>query len=98
VLGEICDDTSIELVIELFKIDDAVEYAMFALKGIGKRATKTLIKALKDENEDVRMNSAIALGGLADESAVEPLIDALKDEVMLVRYYAAEALKYLRSI
>jgi len=97
VLGEICDDGSIELVIGLFRNDDTAEYAAFALSRIGKRATKALIKALKDENENVRMHSAMALGALAVESALEPLIGALKDEAELVRCCAAEALGCLND-
>ncbi|RLI75930.1 HEAT repeat domain-containing protein, partial [Archaeoglobales archaeon] len=44
-----------------------------------------LIKALKDEDSDIRLVAAAALGEIGDERAVEPLIKALKDEDSDVR-------------
>lgn len=56
------------------------------------RNVKALIKALRyTRNSDVRKNAASALGDLGDERAVEPLIEALKDEDKYVRKSAAEA-------
>lgn len=51
-----------------------------------------LIRALKDEDEDIRYWVAEALGKIGDNRAVGPLIEALKDENSYVRYRAAKAL------
>lgn len=45
-----------------------------------KQDTKGLILLLKDRNMDVRRSSAEALGKIGDEEAVEPLLQALRDE------------------
>ena len=51
-----------------------------------------LVKVLQDEDLDVRMNAAWALGAIGDPRAVEPLIKALEDEHLRVRGTAASAL------
>jgi len=53
---------------------------------------KSVVQALKNRDEDVRMGAAKALVEIGDATAVEPLIQALKDEDVSVRWYAAEAL------
>jgi HEAT repeat protein len=53
------------------------------------------IQMLKDEHWSVREAAAWSLGYLNDTRAVEPLIQALKDEDSTVRWYAAEALTKL---
>jgi len=64
--------------------------AAFALVEIGEPAVEPLIDALKNENIDIRQRAAFALGNIGDKRAVEPLIEALNDE--LVRSNAATAL------
>ncbi|MHA1210216.1 MAG: HEAT repeat domain-containing protein [Candidatus Freyarchaeota archaeon] len=44
-----------------------------------------LIRALRDENRYVRWGAAGALGELGDARAVQPLVEALKDEDWNVR-------------
>lgn len=57
------------------------------------RNVRALIKALKYMNSsEVRKGAAAGLGELKDETAVEALIEALKDEDKFVRKNAAEAL------
>ena len=51
-----------------------------------------LIKALDDENFDVRWFVTETLGKIGDSRAVEPLIKALGDEVDDIRTSAANAL------
>ncbi len=59
-----------------------------ALGKIGDvRAVEPLIKALEDEDEDVRRNAVVALGKIGDARAFEPLIKKLSvagDEVRLM--------------
>ena len=56
---------------------------------------KKLTKALKDNDEDVRIEAANHLGYSGDERAIEPLIEALKDDDRSVRSSAASALEYI---
>jgi HEAT repeat protein len=63
--------------------------ATWALADIGVAAVEPLIKALGDEDDDVRWLAADALGEIGDERAVEPLIKALRDDNV---HCAAEAL------
>lgn len=59
----------------------------------GEVPVEPLISALKDKKDvDVRWSAAEALGRIGDTKAVEPLIEALKDEHGPVRFTAAEAL------
>jgi HEAT repeat protein len=69
-----------------------------ALGKIGFPAVVPLIQALNDENGYVRAGAAEALGKIGDKRAIEPLIQALRDDNLLrsvrsgVRARAAEAL------
>jgi HEAT repeat protein len=56
-----------------------------------------LVKTLMDENWQVRMYAAGALGGLRDARAVEPLTKALDAENDRVREAAREALMKIRE-
>jgi len=53
-----------------------------------------IIKALEDEDEEIRMDAAWTLGDIGPEAkdAIPTLINLLEDEDILVRVYAAEAL------
>jgi len=53
-----------------------------------------LVKALSDEDRDIRKDAASALGEIDDERAVEPLIKALSDDNWLVRSTAARVLGF----
>ena len=66
--------------------------AIKALKNIGDRAVEPMIAALNDENKNVRIFAAIALGEIKDSRAVEPLITALRDENVEVREKTVSAL------
>src|SRR3990167_758501 len=62
--------------------------------GCGKADKKAdevdmLIQGLKDKNEGVRRMAAVALGERKDSRAVDPLIDALKNNDRSVRWNAA---------
>jgi HEAT repeat protein len=57
-----------------------------------------LLTALKDENSEVRLAAARALGEIGDPQAVEPLLAALKDQHSSVRRAAAEALGRISDV
>jgi len=63
----------------------------------GNAAVEPLIKALKDNDEVIRAETAAALGIIGDKRAVEPLVDSLKDKDLHVRQQAAKALGKLGS-
>jgi HEAT repeat protein len=72
--------------------------AAYALGLLGdKHAVEQLIKKLADESEDPRVRGTIAeaLADLRDQAAVVPLIGALKDQSVEVRFWAAFALGQL---
>ena len=56
------------------------------------RSTPFLIDVLKDENKEVRLAAAVALGRIKHPLAVEYLISVLKDEDAKIRKNAAQAL------
>ena len=58
-------------------------------------AIDALLNSLKDKNDDVRIEAAIALAGLKSEAAVRPLIRALVDTNSKVRQWAYKGLKKL---
>ncbi len=62
------------------------------LAKLGPSAVPALIRALRDDNRDVRLAAAMALGELRDRRAFEPLIVILKDEDWAMRHGAARAL------
>ena len=97
ILGEIGDERAIEPIIQSLKIaeeEDRVKIAE-ALKKIGEPVIKSLIKALKDENEFVRWGVVWVLGEIEDKRAIEHLKQALKDKNGNVRLKAAWVLDKL---
>lgn len=58
----------------------------------GETATDPLIALLMDEDTDVRVHAATALGWVGGKFAVQPLLVALQDENAYVRRYAARAM------
>jgi bilin biosynthesis protein len=58
----------------------------------GDKAVDPLIALLMDEDGDVRVHAATALGWVGGHEAVQPLLVALNDENQYVRRYAARAL------
>jgi hypothetical protein len=58
----------------------------------GEMAIDPLIALLMDEDSDVRIHAATALGWIGGHDAVQPLAVALKDQNPYVRRYAARAL------
>jgi hypothetical protein len=58
----------------------------------GERAIDPLIALLMDEDSDVRVHAATALGWVGGRDALAPLLVALQDENNYVRRYAARAI------
>jgi hypothetical protein len=58
----------------------------------GEDAVDPLIALLMDEDADVRVHAATALGWVGGKDAVQPLIVALQDANAFVRRYAARAM------
>jgi HEAT repeats len=61
----------------------------------GDKAIDPLIALLMDEDSDVRVHAATALGWVGGHDALEPLLVALKDTNPYVRRYAARALGWV---
>jgi HEAT repeat protein len=100
-LGKSGDPKAIDSLIQSLKDSDSNvrEWAVLALVKMGKPSVDPLIMALKNNttadsfnDSVVRWQSAAALGMIKDASAVEPLIQGLKDRDNDTRYWAAIAL------
>ena len=72
------------------------ESAREKLVEIGKPAIPILIKLLFHPKHQVRWEVCKALGDIADPAAAAPLVSALDDEKVEVRWLAAEALIALK--
>jgi HEAT repeat protein len=99
--SQVVDEAEIASLIEKLKNDDEREQwnIVNALQRIGSQAIPTLIKALNNEDGNVRANAASALRSMPAEasSAVPALIEALKDADSKVRASAAGALGNIRA-
>jgi len=93
-LGEIRDPRAIgPLIRQLSDTDRFVKSRVaHALGMIGTPTIHSLIQALHDGDGNQRWGAAIALGGIRDPAAVDPLILALADKYENVRAEAAAAL------
>jgi HEAT repeat protein len=93
-LGKAKNPRAIQPLIEsLADFDKSVrEQATLALSNIGKDAVGLLTEAMKAPKWETRYRAAEALGKIADEKAVRPLIAGLKDSRDHVRYMAAKSL------
>jgi HEAT repeat protein len=66
--------------------------ARIALEKIGRRAAPWLIELLSSRNKRVRWEACKALGHIRYPAAAAPLVSALTDDSMEVRWLAAEGL------
>jgi len=92
-LGPVAEP-AIPSLIELFKDEEVAYGASAALIAIGPKSTLPLIKALTNENSQVRVHAAASLGdfGSDAQNVVPALIRSLKDKSSLVRNCAAFSL------
>jgi hypothetical protein len=82
-----------ELQDQLIDLDPAVRKGVVMhLIQYGDSAVDPLIALLMDDDADVRVHAATALGWVGGEDAVLPLLVALQDDDVQVRRYAARAL------
>ena len=72
--------------------------ALQVLSMVDVETMPTLVEFLKDNDPDLRMQAALALGEQRDTAAVPDLIQALKDENINVRFHAIEALGKLNDV
>jgi len=97
ILTEIGNPRAIEPLIETLKFGDGILFPQ-SWRRFGGKAVEPLIKALRDENENVRASAAWFLGERVktndswDKQAVEPLIESLRDKDDCVRRMAAKSL------
>jgi len=96
-LGQARNPRAIQPLVEaMADFDKSVrEQATLALSNIGKAAIGQLSDAMKEPKWETRYRAAEALGRIADEKAVQPLIRGLKDNRDHVRYMAAKGLRDL---
>jgi HEAT repeat protein len=73
----------------------AIAWALISIEPPEENDVPRLLKALENENEGVRTWAAIALGGLGDQRAIQPLRLALRDPDKGVREAAERALQKL---
>jgi HEAT repeat protein len=92
-LGKIRDERVLEPLIAQLRSDEFKEDATDALVELGQPAMETLVKALKDKDENVRKQAVIALGRIQDPAAVDALIEMLQDKDWFTRLTAAAALE-----
>jgi HEAT repeat protein len=59
---------------------------------IGKPAVPLLVDLLSNRKEHMRWEACKALGSINDPAASDPLVDALRDDSMEIRWLAGEAL------
>lgn len=69
----------------------------YILVKIGENAIEPLIGRLNDNNSEIRMYAARALGSIRNPKGVKPLLSALDDSVPEVRAAAAAALGEIRA-
>ncbi|HZD43860.1 MAG TPA: HEAT repeat domain-containing protein [Methanomicrobiales archaeon] len=93
ILGRIASERAIEgLVVAMSDQNPDVRYSVVGSLSQIPGAADSLIGALKNENEDVRVVAAVSLGRMHAEQAIDPLVSALKDESEKARDAAAGAL------
>lgn len=87
-------DVTAEELIQQFSAPDGRrrQRARAALVALGHEATAALLTALDDPNWRVRWEAAKTLSEIADPSAIDPLVAALRDDDPEIRWLAGEAL------
>ena len=94
-LGDIGDRRALEPL--LAQVSGPVRSEAFLALGKLRdpRAEKALIHGLSDDDWQVRMNAAMALGPVGGSSSEEPLRLCLEDQVLVVREWSARSLSMI---
>ena len=93
-LGEIGDERTVEPLINLLVSNPKVTYATSnALSKIkSKKSVEPIIKLLKNDDKNIKRQSATILGNIGDKRAIEPLIETLNDKDAYLRRRVVVAL------
>ena len=98
VLGALKAESAISRLIALLEDDDLHSSASAALVKMAGTAVPVLITALQNETDDIRIKVAEALGTIGDRRAINPFIEALKnDSRKEIQAIAAKALGDMRA-
>jgi HEAT repeat protein len=92
-LGKIKDERVLDPLMQLLHNDEFKHDATEALIELGAPSVERLIGALTHKDEGVRQQAIVALGRIKDDTAIDPLIDMLKDPDWFSRLAAAAALE-----
>jgi hypothetical protein len=92
VLGKIKDERVLDPLMVQLRNEEFKDVATKALVEIGVPAVERLMAVLNDKDKNVRKHSVMALGEIGVSEAIEPLIDATRDEEWMVRLQAIAAL------
>ena len=98
VLAGIKDERAIQPMIQALKEKPELQADLgYHLGLMGDPAVEPLVQALGDEDPNVRVRAAEALGRIGDERAVGPLTTALNDEDETARVFAKLGLKSIEA-
>ncbi|MEW6086805.1 MAG: HEAT repeat domain-containing protein [bacterium] len=95
-LGRIGDKRAIKPLTKFTGQKEAVRALKKIKAGGDKEYIKIIIPKLKDKNREIRVDAVETLGGMG-KLAVEPLINALKNEDWLIRSNAAASLGIIKD-
>lgn len=100
-LGELADSRAVDFLVQALFYEKEIPLKILIEEALGKirdkRAVEPLMKALQDEDSDVRRKAAETLGIIGDTRSTDALIKALYDVEASVRGNAIMALEKLRT-
>ena len=98
VLAGIKDERAIQPMIQALKEKPELQADLgYHLGLMGEPAVKPLIQLLDDEDPEIRVRAAEALGRLGDDRTIGPLTDALNDKDETVRIFAKMGLESIEA-
>jgi hypothetical protein len=98
VLAGIKDERAIQPMIRVLKEEPELQADLgYHLGLMGEPAVKPLIQLLDDDDPEVRVRAAEALGRLGDDRAIGALTDALSDKDETVRVFAKMGLESIEA-
>lgn len=91
-LGSSNDSRVIDPLITSLEDNEVRKASIINLVRLNDKSVQPLIKALNNENSNIRRGSVSALGDIGDKRALDPLINSLQDKDWNVKFKAIEAL------